>query len=451
MQPISSAPYFPSSSRQSPGSILPLGGPQPPVMPVKQREKSSNGTFPLAPFEGWLVLVLLGVALYSVVDAIIAAQWVDNSHWLVSSPAVGLFIGLIIAKMPRFPQAILHLSACLVGCWLSIWLTSALAFQVLWTVVLGDLRVAFTGDFVSLGAPASEIVLFFYLSFLCFFLGYFGSWLVYRAHLPWLVVLVYTSILLVNLNYVKQDMSFLIVIMAAALLLLVARMQLVIQLTQWMYEGLHTDRQWLQAMRRRCMKVACIIVMLTLVLGWFLPIQAQTSDGKAFWDHLNTTWTNVVGGRFSWQDLQSLVTSDNQPNFFGDQLTISGTVHLPTGEVLRYQSIDGQNAPRYLEGFTFNLFDGHTWTSSLGNTQAFRYQANDLLPEDTTNENQKEEHIKVSITLPPDGTKNYIFAPANPHVFNVPTVIYYDGTVGAWTQQKPLNAHETYVATFIPS
>ena len=114
--------------------------------------------------------------------------------------------------MPRFPQAILHLGACLIGHWLSIWLTSAIAFHIPWTLVLGDLRVAFTGQFASLGGSASEVVFFFYLSFLCFFLGYFGSWLIYRAHLPWLVVLVYVSIMLVNLNYVKYDASYLVII-----------------------------------------------------------------------------------------------------------------------------------------------------------------------------------------------------------------------------------------------
>jgi transglutaminase-like putative cysteine protease len=398
-----------------------------------------------------LVFLLLGVALYCVVASIIAAQWVSYSGWLVLSPIVGLLIGLIVAKMPYFPQFILHLGACLVGHWLSVWLTSALAFQVSWTTVLGVLRAAFTGQIMTLGAPASEIIFFFYLSFLSFFLGYFGSWLVYRAHLPWLVVLVYISIMLVNLNYVKQDMNYLIVIMVAVLLLLVARMQLVIRIAQWKHEGLYTDQQWLNSMKSRCMQAASIIAVTTVILGWFLPIQAQNSDGKAFWDHLNTTWADAVSGRLSWQDLQALVTPGDQSNFFGDQLTISDTVHLPTGEVLRYQSTDGQNAPHYLEGFTFNTFDGRTWTSSLDAGKARAYQANDLLPGDIPNQGPEGKRIKVSITLPPDGAKNYIFAPASPRLFSVPTVVYHDGTTGTWTQQTPLRARDVYEVIFAPS
>jgi transglutaminase-like putative cysteine protease len=376
---------------------------------------------------------------------------VTQSGWLILSPVAGLLTGLIVAKMPHFPQFILHLGACLMGHWLSVWLTSTVAYQLPWTTVLGDLRAAFTGQFMSLGTSTSEVIFFFYLSFLCFFLGYFGSWLVYRAHLPWLVALVYISIMLVNLNYVKHEITYLVVVIVAALLLLIARMQLVIQVAQWKREGLHTDRQWMHSIKWRFMQAASIIVVITLLLGWFLPIQNQDSNGKVFWDHLNTAWTNMMSGRLSWQDLTAFVTPGDKSNFFDNQLTISNSVHLPTSEVLRYQTNDPANPPYYLEGFTFNMFDGHTWTTSLDGSKPSAYPANAPLPMDIPGPDRGVKHIKVSLTLPPDGSKNYIFAPANPRSFSVATVIYNDGTTGTWTQREPLSAQETYEATFIPA
>src|SRR5262249_21669538 len=146
--------------------------------------------------------------------------------------------------------------------------------------------------------------------------------------------------------------------------------------------GLHTDRQWMQSIKWRCMQAASVIVVVTLFLSWFLPIQDQDNNGKAFWDHLNTAWTDVMSGRFSWQDLSAFVAAGDQPNFFGNQLTISNSVHLPTSEVLRYQSADSANVPYYLEGFTFNTFDGRTWTSSLDGSKPYGYPANALLPRD---------------------------------------------------------------------
>ena len=156
----------------------------------------------LNPVEGWMVLVLLTIALYSVVVSIIAVNWVDSSSLsslLLWMPVCGLLVGLVIAKIPRFPQSILHLAARLIGHWLAVWLTSAVAYRIPWIDVLAALRATFSGEAASMGiVDTGKVVFFFYLSFLCFFLGYFGCWLIYRAHLPWLVALVYCSIMLVN-------------------------------------------------------------------------------------------------------------------------------------------------------------------------------------------------------------------------------------------------------------
>ena len=78
----------------------------------------------LRPAEGWTVLLLLAIALYSVVVSIISVQWVENSPLLLYMPICGLLVGMVIAKIPRFPQSILHLAACLIGHWLAVWLTS---------------------------------------------------------------------------------------------------------------------------------------------------------------------------------------------------------------------------------------------------------------------------------------------------------------------------------------
>src|SRR5205085_12541256 len=176
------------------------------------------------------------------VYSIIGAQWVADRTILLYSTACGLLLGLLVAKIRRFPQAILHLAACLAGHWLSIWLTSMIAEHVSWLLLLENLRAVISGGLVSSSGNSGEMVFLFYLTFLCFFLGYFGAWLIYRAHLPWLVALVYCAIMLVNLNYVKQDLSFLVIIMLGALILLIARIHLVNQLNKWMNDRLHPEQ-----------------------------------------------------------------------------------------------------------------------------------------------------------------------------------------------------------------
>src|SRR5260370_7265851 len=133
------------------------------------------------------------------------------------------------------------------------------------------------------------MVFLFHIPFLSFFLGYFGAWLIYRAYLPWLVALVYCAIMLVNLNYIKQDLSYLVIIMLGALILLIARIQLFNQLTRWTDEGLHTDRAWLQNISRRFVQIGSLFTLLILLISWILPILAQPASSVIFCTNLVNT------------------------------------------------------------------------------------------------------------------------------------------------------------------
>src|SRR5579859_5089634 len=212
--------YYPRYEPRAPKLQKPGSQPMPAKMPRRQ--------LALAPAEGWFALLLLSIAVYCVVFSIVAVNWVDNTFILYWSSSAGLIVGLVIAKVHRLPQVILHLAACLIGHWLSIWLTSAVAFHVSWGLLIAGIGAVITDP---TRISNNEMVFLFYLSFLSFFLGYFGAWLVYRAHLPWLVAIVYCSILLINLNYVQQEIFalILVLVLVGALILLIARMRLVTQ------------------------------------------------------------------------------------------------------------------------------------------------------------------------------------------------------------------------------
>lgn len=404
----------------------------------------------LAPAEGWFVFILLGVAVYSVVTSVTLAINVNHSFILLISTVAGLLIGLGVAKIQRFPQSILHIAACLVGHWLSIWLTSAIAYHISWLALLASLRDVITGGLPTSGTPGGDIIFLFYLSFLCFFLGYFGAWLVYRAHLPWLVAMVYCAIMVVNLNYIaKQDLSYLLVILMAALILLIARVQLVNQLAQWAGEGLHTDRPWLRNITRRFIYISALFMVLVLSFSWILPIPSQPRAGVSFWDQLDNAWNNITHGHLSPADPGSLFQVYQSPaNFFGDALAITGSVNLPTGTVLSYtDSANGQG--QYLEGFTYDHFDGHTWTSQISSLVQSSGPNSPLQP-DAPGGNYTQVNTSITIVQPPQGTKPYIFGPAQPTSFSVPVIVYNSGTPGittAWTQSSPLTQNEQYQVT----
>ncbi len=405
--------------------------------------KSPENQFTLTPSEGWLAMLLLSIAVYSVVFTIISANWVDFSYILLFSTAVGLLLGLCIAKIQRFPQAILHLAAVLLGHWLSIWLVSAFAYHISWVLLLENLRSVLSGGFASTVSSNSDMVFLFYLTFLSFFLAYFGVWLIYRARLPWLVALVYCAIMLVNLNYIKQDLSYLVIIMLAALSLLIVRIHLVNQLTQWTSEGLYIDRAWLQNITRRFVQIGALFTLLILFISLMLPIVSQPTSGTNFWNNLDNIWANITHGQFSLTSPGTLLQPYETPaNFFGDKLSITGNVNLPTGQVLSY-TMSPKSQQQYLEGLTYDNFDGHTWTST-SNT-ASQFEANFSLPPEATNSRQQIT-TNVTIIKPPEGTKHYLFAPAQPVSFSVPTILYGNGIITAWTQQSSLTPGESYQA-----
>jgi hypothetical protein len=398
-----------------------------------------------APVEGWLSLVLLAIAVYTVVLAIVDARWVDHSEVLLWCPIVGLLAGLVVAKLPRMPQAILHLGACLLGHWFSVWLTAVVAYHVSWLFLLSSIKVVIFGGVPPTAVPNTDVIFFFYLAFLCFFLSYFGCWLIYRAHLPWLVALVYCSIMLVNLNsYTHQDLSYLLIVLLGALMLLIARVQLAAQVTQWMHDGLYTNATWMRNLSVRCMQIASVLMVITLLITWLSPVRGQLPSSKALWDSLNNAWSNITNGHVSLQNPSSLLQPYEPPtNFFGDQLTITGSVHLPTGEVIEYTSDSG---PHYLEGFTYDQFDGHTWTTLVTDANAQAVAPGSPLKADVPRSDDTEVTTNIAVVQPPESNKHYLFAPAQPIAFDVASQVYSNGTATMWAQQSPLVSGEHYQA-----
>src|SRR6266516_6976033 len=135
-----------------------------PHVPGPQRSKPEAGRpkphLALAPEEGWLALVLLAVAVYCVVFSIISVGWVSHTFILYWSATAGLIVGLGIAKLRHLPQAILHLAACLIGHWLSVWLTSAVAFHVSWQFLIAGIGAVITDP---TRVNNSEMLFLFYL------------------------------------------------------------------------------------------------------------------------------------------------------------------------------------------------------------------------------------------------------------------------------------------------
>jgi Transglutaminase-like enzymes, putative cysteine proteases len=429
--------------------------------PISAHPQRSSFWRCATPREGWLALCLLALALYCVVYAIVAAHWVDDGNALYYGPVLGLLGGLVVAKAPRISQVLLHLFACVVGYLFSLWVACTLVFHSPLLLLFSYLIAAFTGHLSAQPLEAGQMVFFFYLAFLCFFLGYFGSWLIYRAQLPWLVAFVYCAIMLVDLNYVSVSKSYLnyyVAIMLSALLLLIARVHLAAQVARWVENGLYVDRTWLHKITTRCMRAACLITVCALPLSLLLPIMAQPSSGKVFWSHLDQTWTSLLNGRLSLNDLRTLAM-DNGTNatsdYFGDSLQVSSSINLLNGDVLSYQSSDDKG--HYLESIGYDHFDGHTWSLSPSRSTTL-YQRDERLSQNVQDTSSDPASIFTSVHLLStiNGSSHFLFIPSVPAQFDVPANVVYlqaDTTQDAlaWSTPLALQRNSTYsVISLLP-
>ncbi|HEV2583643.1 MAG TPA: transglutaminase domain-containing protein [Ktedonobacteraceae bacterium] len=421
------------------------------LQPTRAKTRGARGqarSTTIRPVQGWMAFVFLTIAVYVVVISFIQAGWVDGSVVLLYSTAAGLVVGLGVAKVTRFPQSLLHLSACLAGYWLSVWLASEVALHIQWQSLLVDLRALIGGSLPSTLQVNNQAIFLFYLTFLSFFLGYFGAWLIYRARLPWLVGVVYSSIMLVNLQAAHSDLSMTLVALMAALLLLIGQMQLNNQLARWTEEGLHTDRGWMRNITGRFMRITSLFMAAIILLCLVLPVFDQPPAGVTFWYYLDNAWNRVLSNPSAIFNPASLLQpgsgSGAAPNFFGDQLPIAGSVNLPSGEVLYYTTTGaGSQQGRYLESVAYDQFDGHTWTTSTSNGASQQYNPGATLPVESQS-GVSQISTSVTIAKPPQGSKAYIFAPLQPKTFSVSMTLYGSGIISAWAQQSSLTAGEKY-------
>lgn len=423
-----------------------LTAPVAPVTPLPARP--SRLGLGLTPAEGWLPLLLVAIALYALVLAMISADWVAGTWILFWSAPLGLLAGFGVAKSRFLPQPLLHLAAFFSGYWLAFALTAGAALHASWTLLLTDLRALLSsGTGPGLAVVSSEHIFLLYLCFLSFFLGYLGSWLTYRARLPWLVALTYCSIMLVNLQYSRQASPLLLPLMLGALLLLIGRLHLATLLDDWHNLGLFAEHSWLRSLLGRNLALTSLLALLSLLPALLLPPLTQPSWGSRLWQNLDALAGTLLHQRLLGSGPSGQLSSKEVTIFFSERLTVSGSVLLPTGSILEY---NGSAAPAYLEAVTYNQFDGHSWRSTT-QSQARSYAADEPLPADTAAGHYRQAVAQIRLLQVPQSARSYLFAPPQPARFSVAVTLYGERLPSAWAQQGPLQPGERYtVVTRVP-
>lgn len=395
--------------------------------------------FPLSPSEGWTTVLFAMVVVLITVGCIQSLNWTSGVGILTSTTLVGMALGFILAKQQVLPQSLADIPALALGMLFAFWQTANADegghVGVLWRHLLAWMQGARSG----VGSTDDAIFLLF-LAVLTMLLGYVSMWLIFRSRSPWLAAAANGVVLLINLNYATDDKAVYAVIFLLAALLLIVRFNLVERMRIWRRKGLRypPELSW------DFMQAGVIFIIVVMVTSAILPNNLVNGGLKTLWNGPNSPW-QTVQTRFS--NLFHISNGSGSTKVaFGKDLKISGNVNLPDSIVLTYRSL----ASTYLQGLTFDTFDGHDWT--IGPQQSVALPPNGTLLTETTVTRKIDQTI--SLVNAPDG--NYIYTLGEPRSYSIPTVAQYDGiglaatdSIGSftsWQVPHPLQDGASYEA-----
>ena len=393
--------------------------------------------FPLSPSEGWTTVLFAMVLVLITVGCIQSLNWTHGIDILTTTTLVGMALGFILAKQQFLPQSLADIPALALGMLYAFWQT-AVADEgghvgVLWRHLLVWVKSAQSG-----GASTDDAIFLLFLAVLTMLLGYVSMWLIFRSRSPWLAAAANGVVLLINLNYATSDKAIYAVLFLLAALLLIVRFNLVERLRIWRRKGLRypPELTW------DFMQAGVIFVIVVMVISATLPNNVVNGGLQTLWNGPNSPWQGV---QTHFGNLFHVNGSNGSTKVaFGKTLKITGNVNLPTNTVLTYHS----TTTTYLQGLTFDTFDGHQW--SIGAQQTAQVPANSMIIAETNATTPLIETIHL--VNAPDGS--YIYTLGEAKSFSLATLVQADGIglttadqVGSYTSWQvphPLQNGNTY-------
>jgi transglutaminase-like putative cysteine protease len=383
------------------------------IMAQQAAAKTPNQTrrISLAPAEGWSTIALIVIMVMIVVATMQSLQWTPGMEILTPTALFGMIMGFVLAKQHTLPQWLADLPLLLIG----------IAFAFIETARATDTSdlLQRTGAWLqqALNGQAGDdsVIFLLFLAVLTMLEGYISMWLVLHTRNPWLAVIANVVVLLINLNYASDDRFFLIVVFMLIALLLLVRYNLFQRMRHWQRKKLRfaDDIVW------DFMQAGVLFSILVIILSSVMPTGYMSDGLHNIWNTPNGVWSNIQN-TFS-RLFPAAGGNGGNKVAFGSTQTIQGNVNLPDSIVLIYTPKDNNTMNNNLAAVTYDLFDGHTWSS--GKTTVRNIAPNtDITPESS---DVDRVYTQLHFVNPPGG--DYIFAPGETISSQLPMHVSSDG------------------------
>ena len=368
--------------------------------------------------EGWLMVGLLALIIFSVTWSIERADWAEGLRILSPVTLVGLLTGLILAKIRGVPRLLLHAVGMVAGAITVLWFAAGLiddpALPTLQDRVQNLLGRVVTWGSAFVASDMSDDVWVFILGLavLTYLLAYSGSWFLFRSRWLWWAIVPGGLALVVNISYSSEPaVRLFFVLYMIGVLLLMVRFNMLLHEEQWDRERVNYSPN----LRWSFLWVGSLFAGAVAVSMWFVPPQAVNNTLNSAWESVNGPWVELQE-RFS----RAFSGVSGGGNFgyssFNSSFALGGSLNLGDSITLRIKS----PRPLYWRAMTYDNWNGIGWT----NTAETTFQRPNISSKLSLDANQQlistdldREPVTVTVTvIQPKVNQNgsIIFAPQRP-------------------------------------
>jgi transglutaminase-like putative cysteine protease len=311
------------------------------------------------------VLLLTAALVMTVTWGVGATGWTKGIGIITFVGLGSIIIGVMLARS-ILPGLIAHLFSIIIGIGWSFWVTSRLlpanyTWLERWENLMFRLQTWYERA-IQGGTSYDNLMFIFQMGVIIWAMGYLTIWFLFRSGKVWPAIVPGGLVLLINLYYAPQDISFWFIVYMMVSLLLVIRFNLFSQEKKWRSEGVFFRPD----IGFDFLRDGFIFSALVIGFAWFTP---PVVDAKTFGllDEFQGSWRDMQN---EWNRLFADLNYRDRRAFdaFGSSLKLGGPRRL-TNEPVMDVKVEGVG--RYWRAVVYDYYSGDGWLTRDEDKAAF--------------------------------------------------------------------------------
>lgn len=299
---------------------------------------------------------LLTAALIMIATwAVSATGWTKGISIVTFVGLGSILIGTMLARS-ILPWLLAHLFSVVIGLGWSFWVTSRLLpAHYTWLERWQNLAIRLNTWYQLAqqgGTSYDNLMFIFQMSVIVWLMGYLTIWFIFRSGRVWPAIVPGGLVLLINLYYAPQDITFWFILYMLVSLLLVIRFNLYTQEQQWRAEGIFFRPD----ISFDFLRDGFIFSVVIILASWMAPpiVDAKTIP---FLDEFQGSWRDIQN---EWNRMFADLNYRDRIAFdtFGSSLQLGGPRRLTNEPVM---DVRVQGLGRYWRAVVYDFYTGDGW------------------------------------------------------------------------------------------